>query len=67
MGLEGEEKVEVLDLKLQSQKIEALIDNKTYFPAYHMNKKHWVTVLLSNNSNCEEIFRLIDTSYMLAK
>ena len=67
LGLEGEEKVEVLDLKLQSQKIEALIDNKTYFPAYHMNKKHWVTVLLSNNSNCEEIFRLIDTSYMLAK
>lgn len=33
------------------------------FPAYHMNKEHWITVLLDGTVEEEKIFELIDTSF----
>ncbi len=32
-------------------------------PAYHMNKKLWITVMLDSDVPCEEIFKLIRLSY----
>lgn len=32
-------------------------------PAYHMNKKHWNTVIFNKDVPDEEIYRLIDISY----
>lgn len=34
-------------------------------PGYHMNKKHWNTVLIDGNIPDKEILRLIDHSYEL--
>ena len=49
------------------EEIEKLIDNKRYFPAYHMNKKYWCTICLDGTVELEEIYKLIDISYELAK
>lgn len=40
---------EVLNVKLDPVLIGILIQNKGYRPAYHMNKKHWVSVLLDGS------------------
>ena len=34
-------------------------------PGYHMNKKHWNTILLNNTIPHEELERMIDRSYGL--
>jgi predicted DNA-binding protein (MmcQ/YjbR family) len=34
-------------------------------PAYHMNKKHWVTVLMDNTIPPDFIIELVDNSYEL--
>jgi len=34
-------------------------------PGYHMNKKHWNTVILDDSLPAEEVFRMIDDSYDL--
>ena len=34
-------------------------------PAYHMNKLHWVSIILDGSMSDEEIFHLIDDSYRL--
>jgi len=34
-------------------------------PAYHMNKKHWNTVILDSTIPDEEIYTMIDDSYEL--
>ena len=34
-------------------------------PGYHMNKKHWNTVLLDNTISYKEVFSWIDHSYEL--
>lgn len=62
---EGE--VEIINLKNNPEKIKNIIDNKVYYPAYHMNKKHWLTIVLSNKTNLKEVYELIDESYNLVK
>lgn len=34
-------------------------------PAYHMNKKHWVSIILDGSMTEEEIGRLIEDSFVL--
>lgn len=58
--------MEILDLRANSEDIERLIDNKTFFPAYHMNKKSWITISLNDIKDETILYELIDKSYMLA-
>lgn len=67
IGLEGKELIEVLNLKLSPENVQKLVDCKSYFPAYHMNKKHWVTVPFGKYVEDDELFSKIDESYNLAK
>ena len=67
LNLDSDEAVEIINLHNSPEKIEKLIDNKRYFPAYHMNKKHWCTICLDGTVELEKIYRLIDISYELAK
>ena len=67
LNLDSDELVEVINLHNSPEEIEKLIDNKKYFPAYHMNKKHWCTICLDGIVELKEIYKLIDISYELAK
>lgn len=67
LKLDSDELVEIINLHNSPEEIEKLIDNKKYFPAYHMNKKHWCTICLDGTVELEKIYRLIDISYELAK
>ena len=46
LGLSGDDTVEVIDLKANPEIVSILSKGEGYFPAYHMNKNHWITVLL---------------------
>ena len=67
IGLNSYELVEIINLHNSQEEIEKLIDNKKYFRAYHMNKKHWCTICLDGTVELKEIYKLIDISYELAK
>ena len=67
LNLNSDEAVEIINLHNNPEEIEKLIDNKKYFPAYHMNKKHWCTICLDGTVELKEIYKLIDISYELAK
>ena len=60
-------KVKILNVKYPADKILEIIDNKNIFPAYHMNKKHWISIVLDKNIKMETIKELIDISYSLVK
>ncbi|MCR4735328.1 MAG: MmcQ/YjbR family DNA-binding protein [Treponema sp.] len=61
----AEEKVWVVNIKADQNKIPSLIDNKSIFPAYHMNKKHWVTVVLTAVTDFSKLCQLTGESYEL--
>ena len=60
-------KVKILNVKYLTDNISDIIDNKNIFPAYHMNKKHWISIVLDKNIKLETIKELIDISYSLVK
>ena len=67
LNLDSDKIIEVINLHNIAEEIEKLIDNKKYFPAYHMNKKYWCTICLDGTVELEKIYKLIDISYELAK
>ena len=60
-------KVKILNVKYPTDRILKIIDNKNIFPAYHMNKKHWISIVIDKNIKLETIKELIDISYSLVK
>ena len=66
LGLDGDGTVEVVDLRETPEAVAALVDGKSYFAGYHMNKKHWYTVCLDGSVSDEEIKQRIDNSYIIA-
>ena len=60
-------KVKILNVKYPANKILEIIDNKNIFPAYHMNKKYWISIVIDKNIKLETIKELIDISYSLVK
>ena len=60
-------KVKILNVKYPTDKILEIIDNKNIFPAYHMNKKHWISIVIDKNIKFGKIKELIDISHSLVK
>ncbi len=61
----ADQKVWSVNLKADPQDIPALIDHKSIFPAFHMNKKHWITVVLTSVTDFEQLCRLTRNSFDL--
>jgi len=66
LGLPEGAEIEILDLRVRPEEMAELVDGTHYFPGYHMNKKHWITVCLDGRLPTEEILRRLDESYLLA-
>ena len=66
LGLHGNEYVDVINLKVDDMFFrDMLIQQDGILPAYHMNKEHWITVLLDETIPKKKICELIDISYEL--
>jgi len=67
IGLESDEIIDVLDIKCEPEMISLLVDREGFMPAYHMNKEHWISIILDGSVSDDEIYNLIDISYELTK
>ena len=61
------DQVLVLNLKGKPEHIVERIDNERFFPAYHMNKKHWFSLLLDAQTDWDQLTSLLAESYSLVK
>ena len=65
LGLDEDGKVDVVNLKIDDLFFkDMLLQENGMLPAYHMNKQHWITVLLDGSVPRERIYDLLDMSYM---
>lgn len=58
-------KVNIVNIKVIKGKAPEMADGKNIFPAYHMNKQNWISLILDDVIPDAEIFSLIDASYTL--
>ena len=62
-NLSGE--IEIINLKL-GHNVSSALEQKGIYPAYHMSKKSWVSIILDDTLSDEDIMKYIDISFGFA-
>lgn len=66
LGLDFEGDIELINLRVKPDTLGKIVDGKSYFNAYHMNKRHWVSLNLESSLSLREIYARVADSYELA-
>ncbi|MDE6411936.1 MAG: MmcQ/YjbR family DNA-binding protein [Clostridia bacterium] len=66
VGLSTDNIVEIVDLRAEEVEVQRLIHSRGFAPAWHMNKKSWITVLLDGSVELSTIKEMVDKSRSLA-
>ncbi|HFR3630492.1 TPA: MmcQ/YjbR family DNA-binding protein [Streptococcus suis] len=64
-GSADQELVEIVNLKVDGREIAELLSQSGIYPAYHMSKKTWVSVLLDETVEDQMVFALLEKSRYL--
>ena len=67
VGIDSKEIVYVLNVKVPTEDIPNLTEIPGIVPAYHMNKKYWISVFLDGSVDINILKKLINTSFELTK
>ena len=65
LGFDASGEIEILNVKCNPDLAMLLRDDERILQAYHMNKKHWISVNLSSGIDKKQVFDLIDTRFEL--
>ena len=65
LGLSSDKIIDVVNLKCDPLLIGSVRNEDGIFPAYHMNKAHWISVCLDGSADSEKIKWLLDLSFDL--
>ena len=63
LGFAGNEPLDVMDIKCSTIMIGSLLSTKGFLPAYHMNKNHWISIILDGSVSDDQITPLLELSY----
>ena len=63
LGLAGDGRVEIVNLKCDPLLIGSLRGEPGFFPAYHMNRERWISVALDGSVPGETLGMLLAQSY----
>lgn len=63
LGLKSGGDSDVINLKCYPIFACSVMDNKSIFPGFHMNKEHWISVLLDGSVPIDEVKILVDMSF----
>ena len=67
LGLAGSENIDILNIKCDPVLSGSLRMNPGYYPAYHMHRTNWLTILLDGTVPVEDIYPLLDLSYEMTQ
>lgn len=67
LGLDGNRVVDVLNVKCDPILIGSFRTQPGFFPAYHMNKDKWISIILDGTVSADEIKNLVALSYKLTE
>lgn len=59
------ERINVVNLKLDPEMIDDVVKTPGIFPAFHMNRRHWITALLDETVDAKTLGPLVEMSYIL--
>lgn len=65
LGLDSTEKIDILVCKCDPMMRDFLLTETGFYPAYHMNKTHWITALLDGSVDKSLVCHILDLSFQL--
>ncbi len=65
LGLNGEGEIHVLNVKADPEFVAFITNSPGYLPAYHMNKQHWITILLDGSAPLSQVYDRVEDSFRL--
>ena len=65
LGIDRDGSADVVNVKCDPLAIGSFRENAGFLPAYHMNKAHWITVLLDGSARREQIEAALAMSFAL--
>lgn len=65
LGLQGDKRIDVLNVKCDPILVGSLRTQEGFHPAYHMNKDKWISIRLDGSVPEDEVKNLINLSYKL--
>lgn len=67
LGLKEDKVIDVINLKFDKNQTYDFAETSDHiFPAYHMNKNNWITVVLDGELSDELVFGLVQKSFLLS-
>ena len=67
LGLSSDDKIDIVNIKCPQEIIDSMWQENGIFPAYHMNRAHWLSLALDGSADNHTIEGLVDLSYDLTK
>ena len=69
LGLPEGKRIDVMNVKLEPMMVGSFLKKKGFYPAYHMNKTHWISMILDGSKivSDTDIKDLLDISYKLTE
>ena len=65
LGIKEEGNIDIVNLKCAIEVMDSMWQEQGIFPAYHMNRTHWLSVALDGSVDDETIAFLLSVSYDL--
>lgn len=65
LGLPGPGDADILNVKCAPTIVDALHTQPGFLPAYHMNKRHWISILLDSTVPDEDLLDLLSASHRI--
>ncbi len=59
-------RVEIVNVKIDPEMISDIVREPGFLPGYHMNRKYWVSIVLSREVDAKKAKALIEMSYNLS-
>ena len=63
IGLPSDDIISVVNLKIDPIMVGSLLRENGFYPAYHMTKSSWISVVLDGSADDEKIKMLLDISF----
>lgn len=67
VGLDGDGYTDVMNVKCEPERVCFLSHQPGFAPAYHMNKKHWISIIINGTAPDALVYELIDNSYKMTE
>ena len=67
LGIDGDRNVDIVNLKCAPEVADSFRHERGVYPAYHMNKRHWISVLLDGSVEDDKLAFLLGVSHELTR